>query len=180
MQNGQIILACDDSGNFLEYISKEVGHTGKGKRHFAISVFVYNSNGEVLLQKRKHQVFDDIWDMTASTHQLRREDGTNETDEEATIRALKREYNINPEKLKNLHKVGTINYFAQYGNYCENEHDIILIAEYNDEINLNLEVGYEYKWMRKKEFVQDIENNPKTYTPWTYECLNLLKEVGFF
>src|SRR3989344_1200496 len=66
----QTILAVDDNGNFLEYISKEAGHSGKGKRHLAIAVLLTNSEGQVLLQKRKHQIFDNIWDITGATHPL--------------------------------------------------------------------------------------------------------------
>lgn len=174
----QIILGADEQGHFTgEYFPKMVGHTGEGKHHFAISVLLYNSKGEVLLQKRKHKVFDNIWDMSASTHQLHRKDGTDETDEEATLRALKREYEIDQVELENL---GGINYFAKYGDYCENEHDKILIGLYDGEVKLNPEVGYEYKWMDKKKFLKDIEEDPKKYTPWTVEGVKLLKGNGFF
>lgn len=175
--DSQMILACDEQGNFSgEYIPKEVGHTGEGKRHLAISVLLYNSKGEVLLQKRKHKVFDNIWDMTASTHQLHREDRTDETHEEATMRALKREYGI--EKVDNLKVVGAIDYFVQYGKYCENEHDIILTGEYNGEINLNPEVGYEYQWMERADFLKDIETNPQNYAPWAVEAVKVLKQAN--
>jgi isopentenyl-diphosphate Delta-isomerase len=88
----QIILACDDNGKFIEYIPKMVGHTGDGRRHLAITVLLYNSKGEVLLQRRKHKVFDNIWDFTGSTHPLHKEDGKDESLEEATLRFLKVEY----------------------------------------------------------------------------------------
>lgn len=68
LTDGQIILACDEQGVFTgEYIPKEIGHTGKGKRHLAITVLLENSKGEVLLQRRKHQIFDGIWDLTGAT-----------------------------------------------------------------------------------------------------------------
>src|SRR3989338_617418 len=115
----QTILACDDKGKFLEYIPKMVGHTGEGRRHIAITVLIYNSKNEVLLQKRKHRVFDDIWDFSASTHPLHSEIG-DETLEEASLRALKQEYGIEKVKLDTL---GSFNYFAKVGKLCENEHD---------------------------------------------------------
>lgn len=174
----QIILGADENGNFTgEYFPKMVGHTGEGKHHLAITVQIYNAKGEVLLQKRKHKVFDNIWDMTTSSHQRHKDDGTDETDEEATLRALKREWDIENVKLK---KLGGFNYFAKYGKFCENEHDILLIGEYNGGVNLNPEVGYEYKWMDKKEFLKDVEENPNKYTPWTIEGTKLLQKSGFF
>lgn len=173
----QIILACDDLGNFEEYIEKSVGHTGSGRHHLAITVFVYNSKGEILLQKRKHKVFDNIWENTSSTHQLHKEDGSNETDEEATLRALKREYGISEIKLENL---GGFNYFSQIGPLCENEHCKLLIGEYNGTIKFNPEVGYEIKWMDKIEFFKDIEKNPDDYCPWTIEAAKILQQKNFF
>lgn len=174
----QIILGADEEGKFTgEYFPKSVGHTGEGKHHFAITVLIYNSKREVLLQKRKHKIFDNIWDMSASTHQLHREDGTDETDEEATLRALKVEYGIENVKLQDL---GGFNYFAKYGEHCENEHDKLLVGEYNGEVNLNAEAGYEYKWMDKGGFLEDVEENPESYTPWTIKGVKLLKEKGFF
>ncbi len=174
----QIILGADEKGNFTgEYFPKSVGHTGVGKHHFAITVQIYNSKGELLLQLRKHKIFDNIWDMTASTHQLHRADGTDETDEEATLRALKVEYGIDNVSLKNL---GGFNYFAKYGEHCENEHDKMLVGEYNGVVHLNPEVGYEYKWMPKEEFLKDIEANPKNYTPWTRAAIGILKQANFF
>lgn len=169
--DNQIILACDNQGKFLEYIPKTVGHTGKGRRHLAITVLVLNSEGELLLQRRKHKIFDNIWDFTASTHLLHTID-KDETIEEAALRALRQEYQIENVSLK---RVGEFNYFAQIGNFCENEHDVFLIGEYNGEVSLDPSVGYEYKWMDKIEFLKDFEANPGKYTPWTREAVKLLK-----
>lgn len=169
----QIILACDDKGNFKgEYIPKEVGHTGKGMRHLAITVLLFNDKNQVLLQRRKHRVFDDIWDLTGATHPLHLESGADETFEEATWRCLEREYGINEKiPLKNL---GTFNYFAQYGDFCEHEHCAMLIGEYNGKIKLNPEVGYGYKWIDRDKFLKDINTNPQKYSAWAIEGVKLI------
>ncbi len=175
----QTILAVDENGEFQgEYIPKEAGHTGTGHRHLAITVLLFNDQDEVLLQRRKHQVFDDIWDMTGATHPLHREDGTDETVEEATWRCLNREYGIS-EKIP-LKNYGFFDYFAQYDDVCENEHCAMMVGEYSGKLKLNNEVGYGYKWMYKKEFLEDLENNPTDYSPWAIEGIKLLKEKGFF
>lgn len=173
----QIILVSDEQGNFTgEYIPKEVGHKGEGKRHLAITVLLYNKKGEVLLQKRKHQVFDNIWDLTGATHPLHREDGSDETFEGATLRCLEREYGIKNVKTKNL---GEFNYFAQDGERCENEHCAMMIGEYNGDVHLNPEVGYEYKWMPKSEFLADIEKNPDKYSKWAREGVKILQKSSW-
>lgn len=173
----QTILACDDQGNFLEYIPKEVGHTGEGRRHLAITVLIYNSKGQVLLQRRKHKVFDNIWDFSASTHPLHTDSG-DETLEQATSRALKEEYGIG--EVGDLGEVGEFNYYAKVEDLCENEHDHILIGEYNGEFKLNLTDAYEAKWVDKKEVLKDMESNPQKYTEWSKISLKVLKQSGFF
>lgn len=171
----QIILAVDDSGNFLRYIPKEEGHKGRGIRHLAITVFIFNSRGEVLLQKRKHKIFDNIWDNTASTHQLHLENGIDETDEEAALRCLKTEWGIGNVKLKNL---GGFNYFEKYNGLCENEFCKLLVGTYDGEIKLDPEVGYGYRWVSKKDFLNKLEKNPKNFTPWCKAAAKMLKEKG--
>ena len=173
----QIILAVDDNGKFLEYIPKSVGHTGEGKRHLAITVLVYNTQGQVLLQKRKHKVFDNIWDFTASTHPLHTDSG-DESLEQAALRALKEEYGIG--EVGELREVGEFNYYAKVQDLCENEHDHILVGEYNGGISLNSQHGYEAKWVDKKEVLKDMESNPQNYTAWAKESLKVLKQTGFF
>lgn len=175
----QIILAVDEKGQFLEYIPKSVGHTGEGKRHLAITVLLYNKDGQVLLQKRKHKVFDNIWDFTASTHPLHKQDDTDENVKEATLRSLKDEYNITLP-IEDIKVIGSFNYFAKYGEYCENEHDVFLMGQYDGEVKLNPEVGYEYKWIDKSEFLKDAKQHPQKYSVWANEGLKVLKKEGFF
>lgn len=173
----QTILAVDEKGQFLEYIPKSAGHTGKGRRHLAITVLLYNSKGEVLLQKRKHQVFDNLWDFTASTHPLHRQDGTDETLEEATLRALKDEWGIENIKVR---IVGAFNYFAKVGKLCENEHDHLLVGLYDGEVKLNKDVAYEFKWVSKKDLLEDMTTNSRQYSAWANQGLKLLKKTNFF
>ncbi len=174
----QTILICDEGGQFNgEYIPRGVGHTGQGRHHQAITVLIYNSQGQVLLQKRKHIIFDNVWDFTGATHPLHKEDGSDETYEEATVRCLGREYEIQGVKLENL---GFFNYFAQYKDLCENEYCAMMVGEYNGNINLNPEVGYGYKWQDKAEFLTDFYKDPVTFSPWVTAGIKVLLEKGFF
>ncbi len=173
----QIILACDDQGNFQEYIPKSVGHTGLGRRHLAITVLIHNSRGEVLLQKRKHQVFDNIWCFTADTHPLHLDD-KDETIDEACARCLEREYNIQ-QKIE-FKDYGTFNYFGKYNQYCENEYCHLIVGEYSGQFNLNPEAGYECKWLFKHDFLTDFTENPQKYAPWVPGAVEILKKENFF
>ena len=177
--SNQIIIVCDDEGNPTgEYIPKMEGVSGDGKKHLAVSVLLVNKKNKVLLQKRKHLVFDNLWDVTASTDLSHFDSGKDETLEDAVRRCLKREYNI--DSVNNLKNLGGFSYFAKDGSHCENEYDVVWVREYDGEVNLNPEVGYEYKWMDKQDFLKDIETNPQNYTPWAIEGAKVLKDKGFF
>lgn len=175
MYKGQIISAVDNNGKFIKYIPKELGHKGEGIHHLAITVFIFNSKGELLLQKRKHKVFDNFWDNTASTHQLHLENGHDETDQQAALRALDYEYGIGSIELKNL---GGFNYFEKIKDLCENEFCKLLIGTYDGEIELNPEVGYSYRWILKKDFLEELKEKPEEYTPWCKAAVDILKDKG--
>lgn len=171
----QIISAVDDSGKFLVYIPRMMGHTGKGRRHLGITILVYNSKGQLLLQKRKHIVFDNVWCFTADTHPYKLRSGGDETLEEASERALKEDFNIDKTSLENL---GFFNYYAQDGKYCENEYCALVVGEYNGEIKMNPQHEYDFVWMDKKDFIKDFEENPKKWAPWVPGGVKVLKEKG--
>lgn len=176
MEN-QVILACDDDGNFLEYIPRMAGHIGGGRRHTGITIIITNNKSQMLLQRRKHRVFDNIWCFSADTHIYHLPSGKNETLEEAALRALKEDFNILDVTLSNL---GFFNYFGKEGELCENEHCATMVGEYNGEVESNPKAVYEYVWMEKGKFLKDFKNNPKKYAIWVPGGVEVLKGKGFF
>jgi isopentenyldiphosphate isomerase len=170
----QIIQQVDDNGKFLKYIPRMEGHIGLGKRHLGITILVYNNKGQILLQRRKHLVFDNIWCFSADTHLYKLED-RDETLEEASKRALKEDFNIEDLEVKNL---GFFNYAEKDGKYCENEYCAMVVGEYNNEIKMNPEHGYDFAWMGKKDFLKDFEENPEKWAPWVPGGIKILKEKG--
>lgn len=153
-----------------KYEDKGECHFGTGIHHRAFVVLLENEKSEVLLQLRKHVRWDKFWDLTAISHVLHLSDH-DETYEEAASRSLIEEMGIRDVKLK---KIGGFNYFAKYHSHCENEYCAVLIGEYNGAVTPNKDVLYEYKWMKKDEFMRDVKENPKKYTPWAEETVKML------
>src|SRR6185295_14900402 len=108
-----------------------------------------------------HLIFDNIWCFTADTHPYNLS-GRDETIDEASKRAVKEDFDINNISLENL---GAFNYFAKDGKYCENEYCLMIVGEYNGEIKMNAEHGYDFVWMDKKEFLKDFNENTEKYAP---------------
>jgi isopentenyl-diphosphate delta-isomerase len=173
MQTSRQILIIVDEHDVPtgKYEDKGECHFGDGIHHRAFVVLLENSKGEVLLQFRKHVRWDRFWDLTAISHVLHLEDH-DESYQEAALRSLKEEMGITEVAIK---KIGGFNYFAKYHAHCENEYCAILIGSYNGEVKANPDVIYEYKWMPKKEFFKDVENNPEKYTPWAIETVKILR-----
>lgn len=155
------VILVDEKDNFLGYEKKEVCHTGDGKHHRAIAIFLFNKEGKTLLQRRKHKRWDDVWDTAGATDVLHAND-RDESYEDSGARCMKKEWNI----VVPLQRLFAFNYFERYGEMCENEHLMILFGEVPDDIKHNPEIAYGMKWTTIRELADDIEKNPSDYTPW--------------
>lgn len=164
MEDKQFLLLVDDQDNFSgKYAEKEKCHYGNGLHHRAFVSLLQNKKGEVLLQKRKHKLWNGYWDVSAISHVLHLPDH-DESYEEAANRSLKREMGIFGVTLT---KTGAFNYFVKEGKFCENEYCAILVGNYEGKVTPNSDVVYEYAWMDRDAFITDVISNPKKYTPWT-------------
>jgi len=159
----QLLLVDEKDTFFGQYADRLSCHTGKGLHHRAFVVVVFNDKKEILLQKRKHVLWDKFWDVTAISHVLHLSNH-DETYEEAAHRSLHHEMGIPKITLKNI---GGFNYFAEYkNNYCENEYCAVLVGTWEGEIKVNRDIVYEYTWMPVEKFYTDVKQNEKKYTPW--------------
>lgn len=171
-KNEQQLILVDGNDNFLgRYAPKSKCHIGEGLHHRAFTLLIRNQKGEVLLQKRKHKIWDGYWDLTNS-HSLHLEKSVDETYERAVGRCLKREWGIDfPVK-----KLFSFNYYAKFADFCENEYCVFLVGQYSGEVHPNPEVAYSYKWMPLNELVKDIKIHSEIYTPWLIKALTELQK----
>lgn len=174
MENQTLILV-DDNDTFLGYEDRTVCHAGKGKKHRAFVTLLIDKDGKVLLQKRKHILFDNLWDFTVISHNLHLSDH-DESYQEASDRSLRREMGIPPVTIKNL---GGFSYFAPQDDLCENEYCVVLVGHYDSDYVPNLGCVYEAKKMPLGDFIVDVKANPSLYTPWTVLAMPLLEEVHY-
>lgn len=170
--HSQILLVVDDEDKLLGYASREECHTGEGRRHRAFVTLLFDNSGNVLLQKRKHRLFDNLWDLTAISHPLHLETH-DESFQEASDRALHKEMGIGSVEIENI---GSFNYFADHGPNCENEHCSILVGIYNGDFKANPDEIYEVKKVPFEEFLEDIKKNPSNYTPWAVLSVGSLEQ----
>lgn len=170
------VLLVDNNDRLLGYEELAACHTGRGKRHRAFVTLLFNLKGEVILQRRKHRLFDGLWDLTAISHPLRT-NGKDETYQEASDRALKKEMGIGHVPIK---KVGAFNYFARDGKNCENEYCAVLVGNYNGRFRANKAEVYETKVVKFEKFTKELGKDPSLYTPWAREAVEVLRGRGVF
>ncbi|MCZ6485540.1 MAG: NUDIX domain-containing protein [Acidobacteria bacterium] len=160
-KESQTLIVVDDHDEIIQYASRSLCHQGNGLLHRGVAIFLHNSQAEILLQKRKHELFDKLWDLAGATHPLHLDD-RDESYEESGIRCLKTEWGITLP----LHKVLAFTYFERYNDRCENEYCALLAGKYDGKLNPNPSHIYEFRWVTWNQLAQELEGEPKEFTPW--------------
>ena len=128
--------------------------------HRAFSVFVLNSNNEIMLQQRAHHKYHSplLWTNTCCSHQR-----NGETNIQAGIRRLFEEMGFKTELKELFHFI----YKTPFDNgLTEHELDHVMIGYYNDEPTINQEEVESWKWMKIEDVKNDMLQNPDIYTVW--------------
>ena len=128
--------------------------------HRAFSVFVLNSNNEIMLQQRAHHKYHSplLWTNTCCSHQR-----NGETNIQAGIRRLFEEMGFKTELKELFHFI----YKTPFDNgLTEHELDHVMIGYYNDEPTINQEEVESWKWMKIEDVKTEMLQNPDIYTVW--------------
>lgn len=158
MQNNQVILV-DNDNNVLGAMEKMEAHR-KGVLHRAISVFVFDSQGRWLLQKRAQNKYhsNSLWTNTCCSHPY-----PAEKNNDAANRRLMEEMGIKC-KLEELF------YFiykeALDNGLTEHEFDHVFFGISDELPHINHDEVMDYKYINYSDLQNDIALNPQNYTVW--------------
>ena len=155
----EFVVLVDQDDQKLGLMEKQQAHVA-GLLHRAFSVFVFNSNGELMIQQRAASKYHSptLWTNTCCSHPR-----DIETYEQAAHRRLKEEMGFDCDlefKFSFIYKAHLDN------NLTEHELDHVFIGTYNDEPKLNPEEVMAYRWVDLMDLKKDIEKNPQNYTAW--------------
>ena len=131
-----------------------------GALHRAVSVFVFNKKGELLLQKRASTKYHGagLWTNTCCTHPR---DG--ETSEACAVRRLKEEMGIEADVQEQFSFI----YKAEVENgLIENEYDHVFFAVYEGKIQLNSSEVEDCTFTSLDKVFTDAANHPNRYSVW--------------
>jgi len=153
------VILVDVNDNQIGLMEKMEAHE-KALLHRAFSVFVFNSKGEMLLQKRAATKYHcaGMWANTCCSHQRE-----HESDLDAATRRLKEEMGIETP----LYKTFSFIYKAELdNNLTEHEFDHVFFGESNQTPKINTEEVEAYRYISMDDLQQEIKEFPEKFTPW--------------
>ncbi len=154
----QVILV-DEQDRAIGSEEKLSAHLA-GKLHRAISVFIFNKRGELLLQQRAFSKYHSggLWSNTSCGHPR-----PGETPLEAASRRLYEEMGIRAP----LKKILEFTYRVELDNQItEHEIDHVFIGEFDADFQVNPAEVSAWKWMQLEALQKDILDNSDSYTFW--------------
>lgn len=141
-------------------MGKQEAHE-KGLLHRAISIILFNSKGEILLQQRADAKYHwaGIWSNTVCTHPRE-----NETYLAAATRRLTEELDIATDLKQIFHFI----YKAkdEESGLTEHELDHVFIGNYEGSIPFNTEEVKAVRWISKANLDQELAENPEQFSFW--------------
>lgn len=128
--------------------------------HRAFSIFIFNSKGEMLLQKRADKKYHSggLWTNACCSHPKPGED----TLQAARIR-LRQEMGFDTD----LKKAFSFIYKASFDNgLTEHEFDHVFTGTYNGSVNPDAEEVSDYCFKTISDIKLSLESHPQKYTEW--------------
>lgn len=161
------IILVDKQGNRTGVAEKMHVHKS-GLLHRAFSIFIFNSNGDLLLQKRAEKKYHSggLWTNSCCSHQRE-----GESLMESAHRRLKEEMGFDVP----LEEKFAFSYQATFDNgLIENEYDHVLVGFYDRQVDPDRDEVDAYRWVAWDVLCKDVQENPDLYTAWFKEILKFI------
>lgn len=163
------VILVDKNDVKVGTMEKMEAHRDGGTLHRAFSVFVFNTDGDLLLQRRAEHKYHSggLWTNTCCSHPR-----PGETVREAANRRLVEEMGMECK----LVELFSFEYKAELdGGMTEWELDHVLLGLSDVEPQINPDEVAEFKYMPLSEIDSDLKSNPDNYTEWFKICFKRVK-----
>jgi isopentenyl-diphosphate delta-isomerase len=159
----EYVILVDENDHVIGREEKLKAHE-LGLLHRAFSIFVFNKNNELLLQRRALSKYHSagLWSNTCCSHPRPSEDIM-----EAAHRKLEQEMGFDCELKELFHFTYTAKLEA---GLTENEFDHVLVGHYDADPKINPDEADDFKWASIEWIREDIIKNQDAYTAWFLIC----------
>jgi isopentenyl-diphosphate delta-isomerase len=157
-----------DRNNRKVGVAEKIKAHKAGLLHRAFSIFVFNSKGELLLQRRNIDKYHSggLWSNTVCSHPE-----PYETYYKAIHRRLKEEMGFDCR----LKRAFSFVYKTRLDNgLIEYEHDTVFIGRFDGEPSPDPEEVMDYKWVCLDALKEDLTSNPDIYSVWFKIAIDML------
>jgi isopentenyl-diphosphate delta-isomerase len=163
------VILVNDKDQQIGLMEKLQAHE-TGVLHRAVSVFIFNKKGELLLQKRASTKYHGagLWTNTCCTHPR-----NGETNLECANRRLQEEMGFETT----LEKRFSFIYKGEVENgLTENEFDHVFFGVYDGDIKLNPEEVEDCKFVALGNVSKDADRHPERFSIWFRIIITKFKE----
>lgn len=165
------VILVDISDRQIGTAEKLAAHR-QGQLHRAFSIFILNSQGQLLLQKRaKHKYHSGgLWTNTCCSHPR-----PDETLSIATQRRLQEEMGITCD----LQELFNFIYRAELDHdLIEYEFDHVFVGYSDRHPIINPNEAEDWQWIDLEKLQKDIQAHPEDYTYWLRDCCDrFIKQI---
>ncbi len=153
------VILVDEQDRAIGTMEKLEAHQ-KGLLHRAFSILIYNSKGEMLIQKRADTKYHSggLWTNACCSHPL-----PDEKMEDATRRRLKFEMGID---IPSQYAYKFVYRVALDKSLVEHEVDHVYTAVFDGIPNVNPDEVEDWKYVNVSSLKEDITKHPERYTHW--------------
>ena len=156
----EALILVDRDDQEIGTISKADAHDGAGRLHRAFSLFLFNDDGELLLQQRAlaKRLWGGYWSNSCCSHPRQ-----GESLEIATSRRLRDELNFDTQ----LEHVYSFCYEARFGDAgSENELCHVFLGRVGSEMRPNESEIAAVRFVSPAALDEEFSSHPDRFTPW--------------
>jgi isopentenyl-diphosphate Delta-isomerase len=169
----QALVLVDTQDREVGTSDKESVHRPPGLLHRAFSVFLFNADGELLLQQRaatKYH-FGGLWSNSCCGHPRPSED--------VVAAARRRTYEELGVECEELSPVGSIVYEAvdETTGLVEREFDHLFVGVCNSSLEPNEQEVMMTSYVTWPVLTEDVQRHPESYTPWLHVALPIVRRA---
>jgi isopentenyl-diphosphate delta-isomerase len=174
MLDSNHVVLVDEQDRVIGIDEKLRAHNSDTILHRGVSVFLFNNQKELLIQKRNFskKTWGGFWSNSFCGHPQ-----INESYEQAAHRHAKFELGIN---LQELYFVANYRYRFTINNIVENEICPIYLAISDDVIMINIQEIAETQFVNWSDFNLLIAENQTNFSPWCVQELKIVENSQIF